>query len=105
MQPKERLTAQILSYSRSKVVFAGLELNGTAISPDKSDMEGTYGKGVTVADVIKTGKAKAPAEVQIYPQTLTGYSARKVSAGRPRTERWQQPCEWQMSDRSPGLGG
>jgi len=72
-----KMTAQILSYSRSKGVFAGLELKGTAISPDKSDMEGTYGKGVTVADVIKTGKAKAPAEVQIYPQTLTGYSARK----------------------------
>ena len=47
------------------------------MTPDKSEMEDTYGKGVTAADVIKTGKAKAPAEVQIFPQTLTSYSTRK----------------------------
>lgn len=72
------MTAQILSYSRSKGLFAGLELKGTAISPDKSDMEDTYGKGVSAEDVIRTGKGKAPTAVQIYPQTLTSYSARRA---------------------------
>ena len=73
-----KMNAEILSYSRSKGVFAGLELKGTTITPDKSDMEGTYGKGVTAAAVMKTGEAKAPPEVQVYPDTLAGYSARKA---------------------------
>jgi lipid-binding SYLF domain-containing protein len=72
------MNAQILSYSRSKGVFAGLELKGTAISVEKGTMEGVYGKGVTAADVIKTGKAKAPAEVKIFPNTLTKFSSRKA---------------------------
>ena len=33
-----KLNAQILSYSRSKGLFAGLELNGVVIKPDKDDM-------------------------------------------------------------------
>src|SRR5262245_45577779 len=73
-----KMNAEILSYSRSKGVFAGLELKGTSITPDKSDMEGTYGKGVKAADVVKTGTTKAPVDVQIYPDTLTKYSTRKA---------------------------
>jgi lipid-binding SYLF domain-containing protein len=72
------MNAQILSYSRSKGVFAGLELKGTAISPEKGTIEDVYGKGVTAEDVVKTGKAKAPAEVKIFPNTLAKFSARKA---------------------------
>jgi lipid-binding SYLF domain-containing protein len=38
-----QLHAQILSYSRSKGLFAGLELKGVAISPDNNDNEPVYG--------------------------------------------------------------
>ncbi len=72
------MTAQILSYSRSKGVFAGLELKGTVISAEKGTIEDVYGKGVTSTDVVKTGKAKAPNEVKVYPNTLAKFSARKA---------------------------
>ena len=72
------MTAQILSYSSSKGVFGGLELKGSAIWPEKKTIEDVYGKGVTATDVVKTGKAKAPAEVRTFPNTLAKFSAHKA---------------------------
>lgn len=71
-----KMDAQILSYSRSKGLFGGISLKGSAISPEKSDMEGTYGKGVTAATVLSANKNRAPAEVQIFPNTVGQYSGR-----------------------------
>src|SRR4030095_4951669 len=61
-----KLDAQILSYSRSKGLFGGLSLKGSVISPDKSDMEGTYGKGVTAETILTANKMRAPSEVQVF---------------------------------------
>ena len=71
-----KLDAQILSYSRSKGLFGGISLKGSVISPEKSDMEGTYGKGVTAQTVLAANKNRAPAEVQVFPNTLGQYSGR-----------------------------
>jgi lipid-binding SYLF domain-containing protein len=72
------MKAQILSYSRSRGLFAGLELKGVVISPDESDMRDVYGEGVTAKEVLKENKAKAPEAVLQYPQTLARYSTRKA---------------------------
>lgn len=71
-----KMDAQILSYSRSKGLFGGISLKGSVISPDKSDMEGTYGKGIKAQTVLAADKAKAPTEVQVFPNALAQYSAR-----------------------------
>ena len=68
--------AQILSYSRSKGLFGGVSLNGSVISPEKSDMEGTYGKDVTAKTILAADSARAPAEVRVFPNTLVRYSMR-----------------------------
>src|SRR5215510_11085516 len=73
------MNAEILSYSRSKGLFAGISLKGSVISAEKSDMEGTYGKGVTVLQVLEAGNSRAPAEVQVFAQKLGEFSARKAS--------------------------
>ena len=70
------MSAEILSYSRSKGLFAGISLKGSVISPEKSDMEDTYGKGVSVLDVLAAGNRRAPAEVQVFPNKLGEYSKR-----------------------------
>lgn len=75
------MNAQILSYSRSKGVFGGLELKGTVISADKSLNEDVYGKAVGAKDILKMPAAKAPTEVQVFPQALAGYSARREAKG------------------------
>ncbi|HKE56357.1 MAG TPA: lipid-binding SYLF domain-containing protein [Pyrinomonadaceae bacterium] len=74
-----KMDAQILSYSRSKGLFGGISLKGSVISPEKSDMEGTYGKGVTAQTILAANKNRAPAEVQVFPNALTQYSTRTAA--------------------------
>jgi len=70
------MDSQILSYSRSKGLFAGLELKGAVISLDDSDMESTYGAEVKAEDVLM-GKKAGPPTVKVYPNTLGRYSKLK----------------------------
>src|SRR5258707_2682973 len=74
-----KLNAQILSYSRSKGAFAGLELKGVVIKPDNEDNLQVY--GLTARDILtganKISMDKMPAGVRVFPQTLVQYSRRK----------------------------
>lgn len=72
-----KLNAQILSYSRSKGLFAGLELKGVVIKPDKSDMRDVYGDGITAKEILQEHKVEAPPAVRSFPNTLGKYSSRK----------------------------
>ena len=74
-----RLNAQILSYSRSKGAFAGLELKGVVIKPDNENNNQVY--GMTAKDILTGGNKISmeamPEGVRVFPQTLTKYSTRK----------------------------
>ncbi|HYW73272.1 MAG TPA: YSC84-related protein, partial [Pyrinomonadaceae bacterium] len=68
----------IISYSRSKGLFAGLEIKGVVIKPDDAENEGVYGtKG---RELLLPGTAmtlnKMPAGVRIFPRTLARYSTK-----------------------------
>jgi len=74
-----KMNAQILSYSRSKGAFAGLELKGVVIKPDNEDNNQVY--GMTAKDIL-TGANKIsmdamPEGVRVFPETLSRYSTRK----------------------------
>src|SRR4051812_40763114 len=76
-----RLNAEILSYSRSKGLFGGLELKGVVIKPDKDDIKEVYGSNVTARDVLTGTKVTAPpADVSAFPTTLSRYSSAKAAA-------------------------
>lgn len=68
------LRAQILSYSRSRGLFAGLELKGAVISPDKEANEDIYGAQVNTREVLLEGKARTPKGIQIFPQMLQKFT-------------------------------
>src|SRR6267142_4153183 len=74
-----RLEAQILSYSRSRGAFAGLELKGVVIKPDNEDNLQVY--GMTARDILtgadKIALDKMPEGVRVFPLTLARYSTRK----------------------------
>jgi lipid-binding SYLF domain-containing protein len=72
------MKAQILSYSRSRGVFGGLELKGVVIHQDKDLMNNVYGDGITAKDVLQGDKVKAPTGVLTFPETLARYSTRKA---------------------------
>src|SRR5437870_7162730 len=75
-----KLNAQILSYSRSKGAFAGLELKGVVIKPDNDDNRRIY--GMTARDILtganKITMEQMPAGVRVFPQTLGRYSTRGI---------------------------
>ena len=68
-----KLTAEILSYSRSKGIFAGVSLIGTVVQADKSGDEAMYGVEVTRHDVLD-GTVHAPESVLPLLQVLGKYS-------------------------------
>lgn len=74
-----QLKAQILSYSRSKGAFAGLEIKGVVIDPDNDDNTAVYGK--KAAEILspssKLTLTQVPAGVRIFPRTLARYSTRR----------------------------
>ena len=72
-----RLNAQILSYSRSRGAFAGLELKGVVIKPDNEDNSHVY--GMTARDILtganKIAMEKMPEGVRVFPPPPDGFDA------------------------------
>jgi len=73
-----KLNAQILSYSRSKGLFAGATLEGVSISTDGSDMKKVYGEGYDAKAVLRDNKVTAPSALRAFPDALARYSAHNI---------------------------
>lgn len=73
------LKAGIISYSRSKGLFAGLEIKGVVIKPDDGDNVAVYGMKANeiLSPTEAWSMAKMPAGVRIFPRTLARYSTRR----------------------------
>jgi lipid-binding SYLF domain-containing protein len=67
-----KLNAEILSYSRSKGVFAGVSLNGAVVQADKSGDEAMYGQNVNRHDILD-GKVAVPASAELLLNEIGGY--------------------------------
>jgi SH3 domain-containing YSC84-like protein 1 len=72
------LKAAIISYSRSKGLFAGLEIKGVVIKADDDENRGVY--ETRARELLLPGTAmplaKMPAGVRIFPRTLARYSTK-----------------------------
>jgi SH3 domain-containing YSC84-like protein 1 len=55
------MSAEILSYSRNKGLFAGVSLEGSTLRSDGSANEKLYGKRVSAKEIIRQGKVGIPA--------------------------------------------
>lgn len=64
------MRAQILSYSRSRGLFAGISLAGSTLRPDNSGNEKLYGKGVSGEDIVINSKIQPPASARLLLSTL-----------------------------------
>src|SRR5262245_30831505 len=54
------MSAEILSYSRNKGLFAGISLEGSTLRSDGSANEKLYGQKLSAKDIIRLGKVKTP---------------------------------------------
>lgn len=59
-----KLKAEVLSYSRSHGVFAGVSLNGAVVQTDKSGDHAMYGDTVTHRQILD-GKVAVPASAEV----------------------------------------
>jgi hypothetical protein len=66
--------AKILSYSRSRGLFAGLSLEGATLRPDADANESLYGRKVSHEEIL-SGAVAAPAAAGGLHAALTKYSA------------------------------
>jgi lipid-binding SYLF domain-containing protein len=73
------LRAEILSYSRSRGLFAGISLEGSTLRPDNDGNERLYGKGTTAKDIVINSAIHAPASATLLVSTLNKKSPRNRS--------------------------
>ena len=68
-----KLNAEILSYSRSKGIFAGVSLDGAVMQADKSGDKAMYGDDVNRHEILD-GKVAVPASARELVEELGGYA-------------------------------
>ena len=65
-----QLKAEILSYSRSQGLFAGIDLTGGVLKPDTDDNDDVYGAHITPRDILVAKTVKTPAQAEVFMHAL-----------------------------------
>jgi len=68
-----QMSAEILSWSRSKGLFAGIALQGATLRPDNDVNQELYGSKLTNKEIL-TGNQTAPAAAHGLTEALSSYS-------------------------------
>jgi len=71
-----KLNAEILSYSRSKGVFAGASVDGAVVQADHSGDKAMYGSDVTHQEILH-GRATVPESARRLLEDLAKYPAHR----------------------------
>jgi len=71
-----KLNAEILSYSRSKGVFAGVSVDGAVVQADHSGDKAMYGSDVTHQEIL-SGKVAVPEPARRLLEELARYPAQR----------------------------
>lgn len=67
-----KLNAEFLTYSRSKGLFAGLDLDGTVLSQNADDTRTQYGSNVSFNSVLQ-GDVPTPEDARPFVRTVAKY--------------------------------
>jgi len=76
-----KMRAEVLTYSRARGVFAGIDLNGAAITQDQDETRILYGKMVPFSEILG-GKVSAPVSSEPFLATVRKYSHQSHEQGR-----------------------
>jgi SH3 domain-containing YSC84-like protein 1 len=71
--------AEILTYSRSRGLFAGISLEGSTLRPDNSATEKVYGQKISARDVVLAHKVGTPKSGQLMVNALQKASPKNLS--------------------------
>ncbi len=73
------MTAEILTYSRSKGLFAGVSLAGSTLRQDSGANQDLYGRKVTARQIVLGHKVKTPSEGAALVKALEEHSPKNLS--------------------------
>jgi len=73
------MRAEILSYSRSRGLFAGISLEGSTLRPDNGANEKLYGRKLTAKEILREGKVSTPAAAHLLDAELQKASPKNRS--------------------------
>ena len=76
------MKAEILSYSRSRGVFAGVSLEGSTLRSDGGANKNLYGKELNAGQIVAGGAVKTPAAGQALIDTLNTRSPKNLSQNK-----------------------
>lgn len=65
------MRAEILTYARSRGLFAGVSLNGAVLRPDKDANKSLYSRSIEAEDLLVKGVATAPEPARKFLDTLS----------------------------------
>ena len=68
------MRAEVLTYSRSRGLFAGVSLEGSTLRPDNDANERLYGKKVEAKAIVFRKAVPTPASAKLLIATLTKHS-------------------------------
>src|SRR5580692_423413 len=80
-----KMNTEMLTYSRSKGVFAGLTLEGAVVEQDNDSTKAIYGKSMTFRNIL-SGKVTTPKSVEAFLKAVSeaGQQARIAEAKEDR---------------------
>jgi len=80
-----RMNTEVLTYSRSKGVFAGLTLEGAVVEQDNDSTRAIYGKHMRFRNIL-SGRAKTPASADAFLRAISeaGQQARVAEANEDK---------------------
>jgi len=73
------MRSEILTYARSRGLYAGISFTGAVLSPDKDANKNLYGKEVPAKDLLLTGTVDVPAPAQKLIDALTAGASTAAS--------------------------
>lgn len=78
-----QLTAEILSYSRSKGLFGGVSLEGSTLRQDNGANKKVYGREITAKEIVRDAAVKAPESAQEMMRILGEHATPKKPTSKP----------------------
>jgi lipid-binding SYLF domain-containing protein len=69
------MRSEILTYSRSRGLFAGISLKGAVLRPDKDANKKLYGKEIEVKELVETGNVEIPEPARKFVQSVSQASS------------------------------
>jgi hypothetical protein len=74
-----QLSTEMLAYSRSKGLFAGIDVSGGVLRPDDDANTGVYGSRATPSTILATREMSAPPEAASFLSALKSTAAGSVA--------------------------